>query len=319
MSNKVYQIVTDRIVAELEKGNIPWNKPWVSYSRNGGSLKISARAVSHVTGKPYSMINQLMLGRAGEYLTFKQCAAEGGKVKAGAKAQYVVFWKQLPVDKTDDAGHVVIDPITGKPEQQMIPFLRYYTVFHIDDCIGIKAKHADKTAGSIVTFPADHCEKIPEAEALLTGYLTRENIPFHADKVSDEAYYSPSGDFINVPCFKQFTSSAEYYSTCFHEATHSTGHSSRLDRFSKQTNHRFGSSDYSKEELVAELGAASICHGLGIETPDSFKNSTAYIQSWMKSLKNDPKMIVHASAKAEKAIAFILGDTATADAEGEQA
>ena len=319
MSNKVYQIVTDRIVAELTKGQIPWCKPWVGYSRNGGTRKISACAVSHQTGKPYSLINQLMLGRAGEYLTFKQVQSEGGKVKAGAKAAYVVFWKQLPVDKVDEFGHVVIDPDTGKPEKQLIPFLRYYTVFHIDDCDGIKAKYDHITKPTVITIPVDHCELIPEADELLNEYIDREGVDFHADKVSDEAYYSPAMDLINVPCFMQFTSSAEYYSTVFHEVTHSTGHSKRLDRFSKQVSHRFGSSDYSKEELVAELGAASVCHSLGIETEGSFKNSTAYIQNWLSALKNDPKMIVHAAAKAEKAVAYIYGDIETADAEGEQA
>lgn len=316
MSNKVYEIVTDRIVKQLEQGIIPWKKPWVGYQRNGGTTKISACAVSHQTGKPYSLINQLLLGRAGEYLTFKQVQSEGGKVKKGVEASVVVFWKQLPVDKLDKDGNKVLDE-NGKVEQELIPFLRYYNVFHIDDCDGIKAKYDHITKPQVITVPSDHCELIPEAEDLLNGYVSREGIALVNDKTSDEAYYSPFYDSINLPCYKQFKSASEYYSTAFHEATHSTGHSKRLDRFSKQTSHRFGSNDYSKEELVAEIGAASICHSLGIETSGSFTNSVAYIQSWLKQLKNDPKMVVSAASKADKAVAYIFGDTA--DSEGEQA
>jgi antirestriction protein ArdC len=317
MSNNVYQIVTDRIIDQLQQGIIPWNKPWVGYSRQGGSIRISALAVSHVTGKPYSMINQLMLGRAGEYLTFKQCQAEGGSIRKGAKQQIVCFWKQLPVDAVDEQGNVILDD-NGKPVKKLIPFLRYYGVFHIDDCIGIKAKWDKVTQPQTIKIPADHADAIPEADDLLNSYINREGIKLVADKVSDEAYYSPALDLINLPCIRQFKYAAEYYSTAFHEATHSTGHSKRLDRFSKQVSHRFGSQDYSKEELVAEIGAASICHSLGIATDNSFRNSVAYIQSWLKSLRNDPKMVVSAASKAEKAVAYIYGDIETADAEGEQ-
>ena len=314
MSNKVYQMVTDRIVAELAKGNIPWNKPWVGYQRKGGKIQIAAQAVSHVSGKPYGMLNQLILGRAGEYLTFKQVQAEGGKVKKGAKASEIVFWKQLPVDAVDEQGNPVLDE-DGNQKKVMIPFLRYYSVFHIDDCDGIKAKYADRTKPHTITIPKDHCEPIAEADDLLNEYVTREHITLCKDKTSDKAYYSPAKDLINIPCFKQFKRASEYYSTAFHEATHSTGHHSRLGRFAKDYNVVFASETYSKEELVAELGAASICHSLGIETDASFRNSVAYIQSWLTALKNDPKMVVHAAARADKAVAYIF-NVETADAEG---
>lgn len=317
MKNDVYQIVTDRIIAQLEKGIIPWRKPWVGYQRNGQTIRISAMAVSHATGKPYSMLNQLLLGRAGEYLTWNQIKAENGSVKKGVQASIVCFWKQLPVEMKDENGNAVLDD-DGKPVKKMIPFLRYYNVFHIDDCDGIKHKWDDVTKPQDIVIPADHCELIPEAGELLNAYVSRENIKLVADKVSDEAYYSPFYDMINIPCFKQFQTASEYYSTAFHEATHSTGHHSRLGRFEKNYNVRFGSGTYSKEELVAEIGAASICHSLGIETASSFENSVAYIQSWLKQLKDDPKMVVHAAARAEKAVAFIYGDKATASDSGEQ-
>ena len=118
----IYQEVTDRIIAQLEQGQIPWAKPWIASS--------STQSISHVTGKPYSLLNQMILGRPGEYLTFKQCDAEGGKIRKGEKASMVVFWKFI--EQEDEETH----------EKKQVPFLRYYNVFHIDQCKGIKAKHA---------------------------------------------------------------------------------------------------------------------------------------------------------------------------------
>ena len=120
-------------------------------------------------------------------------------------------------------------------------------------------------------------------------------------------------DLIHLPLTNQFKSTEEYYSTAFHEAVHSTGHSSRLDRLTTGANASFGSETYSKEELVAEIGSASILNMLGIETNKSFRNSASYIQSWIKVLKNDTRFIVSATTKAEKAVKYILNDsTATA-------
>jgi antirestriction protein ArdC len=120
----------------------------------------------------------------------------------------------------------------------------------------------------------------------------------------DEAYYSPSRDCIVLPLMEQFTDTAEYYSCTFHEMTHSTGHSSRLNRL-KATAH-FGNSEYSKEELVAEIGAAALMNITGTETPKAFRNSAAYIQNWLTALRNDRRMIVSASGAAQKAVDFIL-------------
>ena len=104
---------------------------------------------------------------------------------------------------------------------------------------------------------------------------------------------------------KQFAETAEYYSTAFHELTHSTGHHSRLNRLEKFT--FFGTEAYSKEELVAEIGAAALVNAAGLETASSFRNSTAYIQNWLSVLKNDKRFIVSAAGKAEKAVNLILG------------
>ena len=121
----------------------------------------------------------------------------------------------------------------------------------------------------------------------------------------DKAFYRPSTDEVVLPIRKQFMSTAEYYSTVFHELTHSTGHASRLNRLTQAA--FFGSEDYSKEELVAEIGAAALVNHVGLETSNSIRNSAAYIQNWLQVLRDDKRFIVSASGKAEKAVNLILG------------
>ena len=285
----LYTEIANRIISQLETGIIPWRKPWSG--RPDG-------AISHSTGRPYSLLNQMILDRPGEYLTFNQVKDAGGKVKKGAKARFVVFWKVYRKPETDDAGQPVIDA-GGDPVYINLPVLRYFQVFHIDDTEGIAPKwdKAPETAG-----PATD----DAAEAAFTGYIKREGITFE-QVISDEAYYSPGRDLIHLPLREQFTDTAEYYGTAFHEATHSTGHKTRLNRLNTAGGlAAFGSESYSKEELTAEIGSASILHTLGLETPQSFSNSAAYVQSWLQALKNDKRMIISAAARAEKAVKMIL-------------
>ena len=121
----------------------------------------------------------------------------------------------------------------------------------------------------------------------------------------DRAFYRPTTDSITLPLMAQFTATAEYYSTAFHELTHSTGHASRLNRLEKVA--FFGTEAYSKEELVAEIGASALVNHAGLETSRSLRNSVAYIQNWLSVLKNDKRFIVSAWGKAEKAVNLILG------------
>lgn len=290
--SSVYELIADRIISELEAGIIPWKKPW-SGKRKGG-------AISHNTGRPYSLLNQMLLGKPGEYITFNQCKEEGGKVRKGAKARFVTFWKVQPVEQKDANGETVKDA-DGNAIVHGLPVLRYYQVFHIDDCEGIAPKWG--TADGLPECPAAIDER---AETVFVDYIKREGIRFE-QSLSDEAYYAPYADKLHLPMREQFDATAEYYSTAFHEATHSTGAASRLNRFERGVGvAAFGSESYSKEELVAEIGAASICHEIGIETPNSFRNSAAYIQSWLRKLKNDKRLIVSAAAQAEKAVNLIM-------------
>ena len=269
----IYREVTDRIIAQMENGIIPWQKPWVAV----GSC------ISHATGKPYSLLNQMMLGKAGEYVTFKQCQQEGGKVKKGEKANMVVFWKWLDVKDEDTE------------EVKQIPMLRYFSVFHIDQCEGLKARYAE-------TLPAT-ADPNENAEVFINDYLLRSGVKLTHES-GDRAYYQPSFDRVVLPCMEQFKETAEYYSTAFHELTHSTGHESRLNRLDRTA--FFGTEAYSKEELIAEIGAAALVNYSGLETPSSFRNNAAYIQNWLGVLKGDKRFIVSAAGKAEKAVKLIL-------------
>lgn len=286
----VYAVVTDRIIAEMEKGIIPWQRPWVG---------VAEGAIRRSNGRPYSLINQMLLGKPGEYLTFRQCQDEGGKVKKGAKAQLVVFWKMMHRDKKDSAGNTIRD-VNGLPVDDPVPVLRYYNVFHISDCEGIEPKY------STVNLP-DTAAPVERADEIIDDYSSRAKLTIEHSK-QNKAYYSPSRHLVSLPVMEQFENSAGYYATAFHELTHSTGHKSLLNRFSENDGAAaFGSESYSREELVAEIGACGILHELGIETEKSFRNNAAYIQSWLGALKNDKRLIVSAASRAEKAIRLILG------------
>ena len=271
----LYSEITNRMISEMEQGIIPWQKPWMA----------AGKAISHTTGKPYSLLNQMLLGRAGEYLTYKQVQQEGGYVRKGEKAHMVVFWKWI--DKEDEE--------TGEVKQ--IPFLRYYNVFHLSQVEGIKARFAANLPHSA---NADQT-----AEAIIADYVAREGVTLEHQE-GDRAFYRPSTDSITLPLLAQFAETAEYYGTAFHEMVHSTGHMKRLNRLDATA--FFGSEQYSKEELIAEIGAAALVNRAGLETGKSFRNSAAYVQNWLQALKNDKRFIVSAAGKAEKAVALILGE-----------
>ena len=271
----LYQEVTNRIMEQLENGLIPWQKPWIA----------SGNCISHATGNPYSLLNQMLLGRPGEYVTFNQCHQEGGKVRKGEKSQMVVFWKWIETE----------DEETG--EKKEVPFLRYFNVFHIDQCEGLTAKYAQTPAES-----SANADKT--AEAIIADYIQRSDVKL-IHRESNRAFYQPLTDSITLPLRTQFRETAEYYSTAFHELSHSTGHSSRLNRLDRTA--FFGSEAYSKEELIAEISSATLINHAGLETSDSFRNNAAYVQNWLSALQNDKRFIVSASGQAEKAVNLILG------------
>lgn len=270
MSQKIYEMVTQRILKMLEQGVIPWRRPWV----------VNA-AVSWKTQTPYRGINTLLLP-PGEYATFKQISESGGKVKKGEKGHIVVFWRWIEVKDEETA------------EIEKVPFLRYYTVFEINSqCEGLESRRGE------VTF--DH-DPIVEAENIVEGYVDSPPIEF----ASGRAFYVPAKDYISVPPINDYPKKEEYYSTLFHEMIHSTGHKKRLNRPGVETVASFGSEVYSKEELVAEIGAAMLCANAGIDN-STIENSASYNGSWLRVLKNEPKLVVQAAGLAQKGVDHILG------------
>jgi len=281
MAFNIYQEITNRIIEQLENGYIPWLKPWSG---------VKEGAFNRITKKPYSLLNQMLLKHDGEYASFKQWTNLGGKIKKGEKAEIVVFWKVLHKEETNQQGEKV---------DKFIPMLRYINVFHISQVEGVEPLNKDELKVN---------QPIEEAEKIKREYVEREHFLIQ-ERITNEAFYSPLRDFIQVPCKEQYNDVIDFYATLFHEMVHSTGHMSRLNRFDEHSKlAAFGSEDYSKEELIAEIGSATLMNVVGIETEKTFKNSAAYIQSWLRVLKNDNKFIVSASSKAEKAVKYILGE-----------
>lgn len=274
MSVKIYDMVTQRIIDQLQNNIIPWRKPW-----HGNA------PINFISRKPYRGINLLLLPQGGEWLTFKQCKDAGGNVRKGEKSSIIVFYSTL--EKEDEHG-----------ETKTIPFLKYSNVFHISQCEGVTSKLE-------ATTDNNSAEPIDTAQSILDGYINRTGVKYSHIGGSNRAFYQPSSDTITMPTMKQFTSIEEYYSTAFHELAHSTGHKDRLNRITKVA--AFGDEVYSREELTAEISSAMIMNFTGIELPETFTNSVAYIQSWIKAIRNDAQTIVRASGQASKATDMILG------------
>src|SRR5215472_2072673 len=276
-----YDLVTARIIEALEAGIVPWHRPWKTGPANG------PRSLS--TGKPYQGVNVWVLeataalrGYESRYwTTFKGAKERGGSVRKGEKGTAIVFWKFI--EKTNAEG-----------EKDRIPFLRYFTVFNLDQCDDV----AEPTENT--TFEPEPFEPIAMAERIAAEMPNRPNVNHGGDR----AYYSPMLDYVQMPLQVQFETPSAYYSTLFHELTHSTAHASRLNRKNAVANN-FGDESYSREELCAEMGAAFLCGFAGIDVRVS--EHASYIGSWLKALKDDRKLVVSAAVAAQKAADYILG------------
>jgi antirestriction protein ArdC len=285
MSFDLYATVTEQIVAILEKGVVPWRSPILSRGPEGLLQNLESL-------KPYRGVNVFMLaftawakGFSSSYwLTFNQAKAHGGSVKKGEKSSMVVFWKQI--ETTDEESGTA----------KTIPMLRYYSVFNVDQCDGIAAP--DSVAEAFIDF-----KPVDAAEALAKGYADGPTVEHGGTK----AFYKPGTDTVKLPEPEKFVSSEEYYSTLFHELAHSTGHGSRLKRHMDKQPQPFGSAEYGKEELVAEMASAFLCGYAGIK-PAVIENQAAYVQGWLKTLKQDKRLIVTAAGAAQKAADWIRGE-----------
>lgn len=286
LAMNVFEQVTARIMEMLETGTVPWKKPW---SSTGGARNL-------VSQKPYRGINQFLLNcspySSPYWLTFNQARQKGGSVNKGEKSTAVLFWKWLDQKVVPDEDE--------NSASSKVPLLRYYNVFNLEQIDGITAPVEEQ--------PVNPFSHIEQAEQIINNMPQRPNIQYGGDR----ACYSPKLDKVKLPNQVAFKSPEEFYSTAFHELTHSSGHSSRLSRKGILEPSYFGSHDYSQEELVAEFGASMLCGFAGIEQ-QTIENSAAYIQGWLKVLKNDQKLAIMAAGQAQRAADFILNIQHTDD------
>jgi len=280
MSN-VYDVINSRIMELLESGTIPWKKPWNAQSNYPKNL---------ISGKKYAGLNVFMLGcqqySSPWWLTFKQVQDKGGHVVKGSKSTPVIFWKWL--DRKD-----VVEVDSEDTRNGKIPLLRYYSVFNSEQCEGLTLPEPEENHNEF--------DPIDKAEEIIAAMPLKPDIKYGGNR----AYYSPALDYVQLPHQHTFDSPEELASTTFHECIHATGHSNRLGRKSILEPSYFGSHEYSKEELVAEMGAAFLCGHCRIEQ-STLENSAAYIAGWLKALRNDKTLLVQSASLAQKAADYIL-------------
>lgn len=296
-SSEIVKLVNDRIIKLLENGTNPWIKPWNFSSLNNPNMVASKFAVNFYTKKVYEGINQILLD-PGYYLTFNQVVLLKGKVKKGAKSSLVVFneTKYIPVENQEIIKQLnninespirhndrfyVFDEITHKWNQVIYVFKKF-NVFKIEDTEGI-----DYNIEEIV-IPTDSDLSFENAEAVINDYINRSKLKLEIT-VSNNAYYNSAKHYVRVPLKKQFNILNEFYSTLFHELSHSTGHKTLLDRPGINFDY-FGDKSYSQEELVAEISASYILGYLNISTEETTLNSAAYLKSWAKNLSENKEL-----------------------------
>jgi antirestriction protein ArdC len=311
--DEIYEEVTSQVIESLKLGEIPWESPWIGigYHRN------------YVSKKPYRGVNPMLLGISASvngfeslnWMTYKQAAelsvkqwlkSEGLQdtdenrklykatdgaykgVREGEKSTMITFWKPLVIDDSDNLDS------SGKPIKKTIPLLKYIYVFNGDQT-DLELEEPDNNKDMLDFTP------IEAAAEIIDNWEDKPRII----ELGDVACYIPSQDEINMPQRKQFLSEEYFYKTLYHECIHATGHKSRLNRVKNWSS--FGSEPYAQEELVAEIGASMLVSYAGIKTEDTDRNTAAYIKNWIKRLEEDPKLIIGASGKAQKAVDYIIG------------
>jgi antirestriction protein ArdC len=273
--HSVYEIVTEQVIKQLEQGVALWRKPW--------RTEMPCNLLSQ---KPYRGLNVFMLATQGYesryWLTFNQANKLGGRVKKGEHSSLVTFW------------HIGQEKINADGTKTQPFLLRYYRVFNLCQTEGIAEKLG-------LGKSAPRVPSIEQCEAIVSG------MPNPPKREQDaRAWYRPSTDTVGMPARGLFNSPEEYYSTLFHELTHSTGNASRVGREGIDQLNTFGSESYSREELVAEMGAAMLCGVTGIAQA-TLQNSAAYLKTWIERLKSDSRLLVSAASAAQKASDYILG------------
>jgi antirestriction protein ArdC len=287
----LYAEVTGRIIAALEAGTVPWRDPWEA---------TAGRPTSMSTRRPYQGVNAILLGlAAGErgyrsrwWGTYRQIGELGGQVRRRERSVQVVFWKQL--DRGDPGEHA--DGEAG--EVRRMPLLRAFRVFNAEqaDHLPDRFRAAEAAGPELAGQPAD----------VLAGYLAAGG-PRLVHAAGAGPHYDTGRDQIVLPAPGQFPTREAYYATAFHEAAHSTGAPTRLNRPGVAEFDHFGSGRYAREELIAEIGGAMLCTATGTVTEASLRDdSAAYIAGWLKALGDDRRLVVIAASQAERAADRVL-------------
>lgn len=283
----VYNIITNRIIDLLEKGTVPWQRPW-------GGPKQHPKNLS--SGRPYRGINVFMLNSAGYaspyWISFNQAKERGGYVQKGQKGWPCIFWKWY--EKTDEK--------TGEVTKS--PFLRHYTVFNVEQCENVDYP--------TIEYPNPGHKSNDLCERLVSGMPN----PPKMEWGGTQACYNPFNDTVSMPKPEWFKRAENYYSVLFHELTHSTGHKTRLNRKGVTDTIVFGSQTYGKEELVAEMGATYLCGYAGIENV-VMETSASYIDAWLKKIRGNNRLVVQAAAHAQRSTDYILGAVNSEEYESE--
>lgn len=281
-----YQAVTDKIIAALEAGVRPWQKPW----KAGEAISAPMARPLRICGTPYTGINVLNLWIAAHnrgfnsrhWLTYKGAQGLGAQVKKGAKSELAFYVGQHTV-KAEGEGD----------DDRTVSFLRCYHVFNADEIDGLPARFAPTVAPEPVAVPKGERNAMVDEFVAATGASISHG--------GDRAYYMPSADAVRMPHLEAFNEPAAYYSTLLHELTHWTSAPARCDR---ELGKRFGDHAYAAEELVAEMGAAFLCADLAIS--DSPREDHAqYLAGWISALKSDNRAIFRAASLAEKAAGYL--------------
>ncbi len=288
----VYAIVTERIINLLEQGVVPWRRPWTS-------IGLPRNLVSK---KPYNGINYFLLS-ASKYvspfwLTYRQATELGGHVRKGEESTIVIFWK---VEDLKQSGED-LDTEESNEKNRRRFLLRYYRVFNLEQC-----ELPQAVLDKLPKIETHEHDPIEAAERIVAGMPNPPEIQYAGSK----AFYSSITDRITLPPRELFMSAEEQIATTYHEVSHATGHPKRLNRKSITEAAPFGSPTYSFEEMIAEMSAAYLCAEAGI-SPAVLENQAAYIAGWLKKLRDDRKLVVHAAAQAQHAADYVLGKVPTA-------
>lgn len=327
-TNNNIKKITDPIIKAIEDSKtLPWVKPWVAtFTEEDGLMLGNQRSASK---KLYHGFNQMSLqfladshGYSSPYwMTFNQISQLGGKIKGSGTGTPIAFFKTTTVHygskdcKKCKGAVVYINKKTDRPcshcesRTRKTWVIKPYYVWNISSPAvsfpdGIPKKYQSEPVKTKVVKDAPKNKTIEEPQKLLDKYI--KNLKGGYNHGGDRAYYTPTWDKIQMPKFEDFRTPEGYYRTAFHECIHSTGHKSRLDRFSEWKTHRFGSSDYGQEELCAEFGATILCGLLNINPKSEVENSTAYLKGWLKAIKKNPEALVYGISQAKNGVNELL-------------